>query len=153
MDKHKVIEEAEACLTGDLFLVEVVVSPANEVEVIVDGDGSVSIDQCVALSRALEQRFDREQEDFELTVSSAGIGRPLKLLRQYKKLLGKPVEVVLKDGRKVIGDLDKADESGIGVSYEAMELPEGEKRKKKVRKTVSAPWDEIKSTVEHLDFK
>ena len=95
MDADKIRNIAEEELAeGSLFLVEVNITPGNEIEVVIDSDGSVDIDDCVALSRAIEERLDREEEDFELTVTSAGIGRPLRLLRQYRKLIGRPVEVV-----------------------------------------------------------
>ena len=92
MDADKIRNIAEEELAeGSLFLVEVNITPGNEIEVVIDSDGSVDIDDCVALSRAIEERLDREEEDFELTVTSAGIGRPLRLLRQYRKLIGHPV--------------------------------------------------------------
>ena len=106
MDADKIRNIAEEELAeGSLFLVEVNITPGNEIEVVIDSDGSVDIDDCVALSRAIEERLDREEEDFELTVTSAGIGRPLRLLRQYRKLIGRPVEVVLLNGTKIIAEL------------------------------------------------
>ena len=81
-----------------MFVVDVKVSPSDEVEVLIDSDSSVSIDACVALSRALEAELESESDDFALTVSSAGIGQSLRLLRQYRKLIGRPVEVVLRSG-------------------------------------------------------
>ena len=99
IDVTRVREIAETQMEGtDLFVVEVRVSPANEIVVTVDSDTQVGIDRCVELSRSIEGALDREQEDFELTVMSAGIGQPLKMLRQYRKLIGRPVEVILKDG-------------------------------------------------------
>lgn len=109
MDADKIRNIAEEELAeGSLFLVEVNITPGNEIEVVIDSDGSVDIDDCVALSRAIEERLDREEEDFELTVTSAGIGRPLRLLRQYRKLIGHPVEVVLLNGTKIIAELRDA---------------------------------------------
>lgn len=90
----------------ELFLVEVRRMPGDEFEVTVDSDGRVTVDDCIVLSRAIEGRFDRDAEDFALTVSSAGIGQPLKVARQYLKLVGKPAEVVLTDGTKILGTLE-----------------------------------------------
>ena len=118
----------------DMFPVEVGVSPAGEVEVVIDSDTRVDIDACVALSRAIEAQFDRDVEDFALTVTSAGIGRPLKLLRQYRKLIGRKVDVVFRDGKKIVGKLDEATETSIVVDGEALDL------------------QEIKTTTEHIDF-
>lgn len=137
----------------DMFLVGIAVSPANEVEVTIDSDRSVDIDACVTLSRAIEAQFDRDAEDFELTVASAGIGQPLRLLRQYKKLIGGSVEVVLKSGVKITARLDAADEQSLTLTYPERVAVEGTKKKKTVDQTTTYPLDEIKSTVEYLDFK
>ncbi len=143
-----------SCLEGtDMFLVEVAVSPANEIEVVLDGDANVGIDACVEASRAIEAVLDREQEDFELTVTSAGIGRPLKLPRQYVKLLGKSVEVVLRNGAKIIARLDAADDKSITVTYPERVAVEGTKKKKTVDTTATYTLEEVKSTKEYLDFK
>lgn len=106
-------------------MVEVRVTPANEIVVTVDSDTQVGIDRCVELSRSIEEALDRDQEDFELTVMSAGIGQPLKYLRQYRKLIGSPVEVVLKDGGKIIGKLVDASDNQIAVEYEERVTVEG----------------------------
>lgn len=135
LDKSLIQRAAEAFLADtDMFLVEVVVAPSNEVEVIVDADSHVDIDACAALSRAIEAALDRDAEDFSLTVASAGIGTPLKLLRQYQNLLGHVVDVVFQDGKKRVGKLTAATETSIEVDGEACELAE------------------VKSTSEHLDF-
>lgn len=126
IDVTRVREIAETQMEGtDLFVVEVRVSPANEIVVTVDSDTQVGIDRCVELSRSIEGALDREQEDFELTVMSAGIGQPLKMLRQYRKLIGRPVEVILKDGGKIVGNLTDASESSIAVEYEERVVVEG----------------------------
>lgn len=137
-----------------LFVVEVKCSADNEIEILVDSDGSVNIDDCVALSRAVEADFDREAEDFSLTVMSAGIGRPLKVYRQYAKLVGRPVEVLLKNGTKIVATLSAATPGSITLSYEEKVAVEGKKRKETVQ--VERTYDietEVKSTCEWLDFK
>ena len=147
-------EIAEAQMEGtDLFVVEVRVTPANEIVVTVDSDTQVGIDRCVELSRSIEEALDRDQEDFELTVMSAGIGQPLKYLRQYRKLIGSPVEVVLKDGGKIIGKLVDASDNQIAVEYEERVTVEGKKRKQLVTTRRELSLDEVKSTCEYLDFK
>ncbi len=154
IDTAKIREIAERCLErGDMFVVEVVCSPASEIEVVIDSDESVSIDACVELSRRIEAELDREAEDFELTVASAGIGRPLKLLRQYRKLIGRPVEVVLKSGEKIVATLANANEESITLSYSQREAVPGSKKKQTVDVMRGIPLNEIKSTVEYLDFK
>ena len=154
IDVTRVREIAETQMEGtDLFMVEVRVSPANEIVVTVDSDTQVGIDRCVELSRSIEGALDREQEDFELTVMSAGIGQPLKMLRQYRKLIGRPVEVILKDGGKIVGNLTDASETSIAVEYEERVAVEGKKRKQLVTTRRELSLDEVKSTCEYLDFK
>lgn len=154
IDAAHVREIAEAQMEGtDLFVVEVRVTPANEIVVTVDSDTQVGIDRCVELSRSIEEALDRDQEDFELTVMSAGIGQPLKYLRQYRKLIGSPVEVVLKDGGKIIGKLVDATDNQIAVEYEERVTVEGKKRKQLVATRRELSLDEVKSTCEYLDFK
>ena len=154
IDATRVREIAETQMEGtDLFVIEVRVSPANEIGVTVDSDTQVGIDRCVELSRSNEGALDREQEDFELTVMSAGIGQPLKMLRQYRKLIGRPVEVILKDGGKIVGNLTDASETSIAVEYEERVAVEGKKRKQLVTTRRELSLDEVKSTCEYLDFK
>ena len=148
IDTKKITAAAEAKLQGtDMFVVGCNCSPGNEIELLIDSDA------CVALSRAVEAEFDRDAEDFSLTVASAGIGSELRCLRQYRKLVGRPVEVLLLSGVKITAQLDAADEEGITLSYEEKQTVEGKKRKQTVRVTRTYPFAEIKSTREFLDFK
>jgi len=154
IDTKKILAIAERELAdSDLFVVDCTSTPAGEIELLIDSDTSVSIDTCAALSRAIEAEFDRDEEDFALTVASAGIGSELKCLRQYRKLVGHPVEVLLANGIKVLATLDAADEAGITLSYEEKQAVEGKKRKQTVVVTHTYPFAEIKYTKEWLDFK
>ena len=151
IDAVRIREIAEAQMDGtDLFVVDVRVAPGNGIEVVVDSDTQVGIDRCVALSRA---SLDREQEDFELTVTSAGIGQPLRMLRQYRKLIGREVEVVLKEGGKLVATLTDATGEAITVEYQEKAAVEGKKRKELVTRRRELPLAEVKSTCEHLSFK
>lgn len=154
IQKEKIIEAAERRLEGtEMFVVDCTCSAANEIELVIDSDTSVDIDACVKLSRAIEAEFDRDEEDFSLTVMSAGIGSDLKCLRQYRKLLGRSVEVLLKNGIKLLAILDAADETGITLSYDEKQAVEGKKRKQLVKVTRTYPYDAIIGTREYLDFK
>ncbi|MDE7304453.1 MAG: ribosome assembly cofactor RimP [Alistipes sp.] len=154
IDTKKIIAVAERRLEGsEMFVVGCHCSPGNEIELLIDSDTSVSIDACAELSRAIEAEFDRDTEDFSLTVASAGIGSELKHLRQYRKLIGRPVEVLLQNGIKIVARLDQADETHLTLSYEEKQTVEGKKRKQLVRVTRTYPFAEIKSTREYLDFK
>ena len=154
IDCTKITEIANAKLVGtDLFVVDCTCSPANEVELLIDSDTSVGIDACAELSRAVEAQFDRDEEDFSLTVMSAGIGSELKSLRQYRKLAGKSAEVLLTSGVKILAKLEEVTDEGITLSYEEKQAVEGKKKKQLVKVTRSYPFDQIKYTKEWLDFK
>ena len=129
-----------------MFVVECTSTPGNEIELTIDSDTSVGIDACAELSRAVEAQFDRDEEDFSLTVMSAGIGSELKSLRQYRKLAGKSAEVLLTSGVKILAKLEE-------VTYEEKQAVEGKKKKQLVKVTRSYPFDQIKYTKEWLDFK
>jgi ribosome maturation factor RimP len=101
----------------------------------------------------VEGAFDREVEDFELSVYSAGVGQPLRLLRQYYKLVGQPVEVVLKSGEKILATLKEVSPEAITIGYTEKRLVEGKKRKVDVEVEESYTFDQIKTTKEYLDFK
>ena len=114
IDTKKIIEAAERNLQGtDMYVVGCTCTPGNDIELLIDSDTSVAIDACVRLSRSIEEELDRDEEDFSLTVASAGIGSELKCLRQYRKLVGSTVEVLLTSGIKVLAKLDAADDQGI----------------------------------------
>ena len=154
IDTKKITEAAERHLEGtDMFVVECTLTPGNEIELTIDSDTSVGIDACVALSRAVEADLDRDAEDFSLTVASAGIGSELRTLRQYRKLVGRPVEVLLTNGVKILAHLDEATDEGVTLSYEEKQAVEGRKRKQPVKVTRSYPFAQIKYTKEWLDFK
>jgi ribosome maturation factor RimP len=88
-----------------LFLVDIKVSPANKIEVFIDGDAGLAISDCVDVSRHVEKNLDREIEDFSLEVSSPGATAPLTTARQYKKHLGRELEVSLMNGEVIVGKL------------------------------------------------
>ncbi len=140
-------------MADGMFVVEVLVRPGNVVEVAIDGDRSVSIDDCVALNKAIDGAFDREVEDYELTVASAGVGQPLKVYRQYAKLVGRPVEVLLNNGTKIVAQLRAATPESITLAWEERVAVEGSKRKQAIERVDEYPLTEVKWTKEWLDFK
>ncbi len=129
------------------FLVEVKCSADNVLEVVVDGMSGVDIDSCAAISRGIESHLDRDSEDYELTVSSAGIGDPLKLTAQYLKHEHKEVSVVLKDGRKLQGIMSSPTEETFLLTYQKKVEAEPGKKKKVLRDfTETISREEVKST-------
>ena len=154
IDAKHVIEIAEKFLADtDMFVVECKTSPMGDIELLIDSDTAVKLEDCAALNRAIEAELDREVEDYSLMVASAGIGSELRLLRQYKKILGNSVEVLLKDGIKILAKLNDATEKGIILSYEEKQVVEGKKRKVTVEVTKKYEWEDIKYVKEYLDFK
>ena len=134
------------CLDGsNRFVVHVGVSTANQINIIIDGDKGVTIDNCVELSRFVENSLDRETDDFELKVASAGIDYPYLNLRQYKKNIGKAVKVLLKDGAVKRGILITADEAAIEIEEE-VERKHKKSKKMETGAAVRIAMEEINQT-------
>ena len=104
---------------SDKFLVEVHVGAGNRITVYFDSDTNVSIEDCRKLSKLIENKLDREKEDFDLTVSSSGMDRPLKILRQYSKRIGKELEVHTTQGEKISGILADVSPASIELEHPA----------------------------------
>ena len=154
MDIKEIIAVAEKALEGtDMFVVDCTITPDNTIDLTIDSDTSVSIDACATINHAIGDAFDRDQEDYSLTVASAGIGEPLKLVRQYRKLVGESVEVLLKSGVKILATLDELSDEAITISYDEAVVVEGKKKKQMQRTTHTYSFDEIKWTKEYLDYK
>lgn len=142
------IEEA-----GDFFPVDLKVAAGNLISIEIESErGSVNIDDCAALNNYIEARLNREEEDYSLEISSAGIGQPFKVYRQFVKHIGKDVEVSLRNGQRFVGVLQSADEASFCVNVMRKVKPEGAKR------PVMQPFDEVyridevNSICYHLDF-
>lgn len=147
IDKNEIIRLTEEWLASSAnYLVDVQVKPGNQIVIEIDNDEFVGIDDCVSLSRYVENGLDRDKEDFELEVGSAGITSPFKVFRQYTKTVGREVEVLLTKGVKVTGTLKFADENGIVVVVEKLVKPEGAKRKMLVEEEQAYSFNEIKCT-------
>jgi ribosome maturation factor RimP len=146
LDKNKIETIVNEHVEGtDKFLVDITVSSANAVDVYVDGDNGISIKECVKISRLIESAFDREVEDYELRVSSAGLTKPFKLLRQYKKYIDREIEVVTIGDKKVKGILKSVTDTGF-----ELELKKGKKGKETVVEAYL--FDEIKGAKPHIGF-
>ncbi|MDE6287331.1 MAG: ribosome assembly cofactor RimP, partial [Muribaculaceae bacterium] len=113
IDKQLLTQTVTDALQGsDIFLVDVKVTPANEITVEIDSPEGIDIDTCAMLTRKIEEVFDREVEDYELEVGSAGLTAPFKVRGQYLKNIGNEVEVLTRDGRKLRGILVDVAEDG-----------------------------------------
>ena len=138
---------------NDYFLVDVSVSPDDKIVVEIDHAEGVWIDDCVELSRFIESKLDREEEDYELEVGSAGIGQPFKVLQQYLIHIGKDVEVLTREGKKLEGVLKDANEETMTVTVMKKVKLEGAKRPKLVEEDVTFKYEEIKYTKYLISFK
>lgn len=152
IDKVKIAELVNEKLTDDQFLVDVTVSSSNVIDIMVDSDTGISINQIVEISRFVEGNLDREVEDFELSVFSAGLSEPFSLVRQYKKNINTEVDVLLTSGLKLTGILLKADDQGIDLEVTTKEKSEGSKKKELVTRVHTLGYPEIKETKKVLKF-
>lgn len=143
----------EYLLSSDIFLVEVAVRPGNIIVIEVDSKEGISIDDCIALSKYVESKLDRDAEDFELEVGSAGITSPFKIPKQYEKNIGNEVEVLTKSGQKLSGVLKSCDDAGFTVVVTKMVKLEGAKKKSPVEEDFSFNYEEVKYTKYLIRFK
>lgn len=137
----------------DYFVVDIVISPDNKIVVEIDHAQGVWIDDCVELSRFIESRLNRDEEDYELEVGSAGIGQPFKVLRQYTIHIGDEVEVLTTEGKKLHGTLKEADENQIILTTCQRIKEEGAKRPKMMEVDLTLNYNEIKYTKYLISFK
>ncbi|MDR1091425.1 MAG: ribosome assembly cofactor RimP [Prevotella sp.] len=152
--KELVKEIVEKYLEGtSIFLVDVFVRPGNLIVVEVDSDASVGIDDCVGLSRNIESHLNRDEEDFELEVGSAGVTSPFKIPRQYKKNIGNEVEILTKKGQKLSGILKSSDDNAFVVTVSKMIKPEGAKKKVAVEEDLTFGYEDVKYTKYIIRFK
>lgn len=153
IDKAALTEFIEQQLEGtDLYLVDLKISPQNEITVEIDSDTGVDIDRCVQLTREIEGSFSRDDEDYELEVGSSGLTSPFKVRRQYVKNIGNEVEVLSKDGKKYKGLLRDAGEDTFTIISEEKVKPEGSKRPVVEKVEHVFRYDEVKHTKYLLQF-
>ena len=152
--KDTVIQLVESFLSNtEYYLVDVKVSNNNNILVEIDSFEGVSIDFCVDLNRHIETNLDREKEDYELQVSSAGLTEPFKVLKQYEKNIGNEVEVNTRDNKKLVGVLKSFDSEKITLEQEKQVKPEGAKRKITIQEEITILFENIKTTKHIIRFK
>ena len=136
-----------------LYIVDVSISKDNDIEVIIESEERIiELDDCVGVSRFFETCFDREKEDYSLTVTSAGLDQPFKVLKQYLKAVGTKVEVQLKGGRKMVALLEAADEESITLKYSVKEAIEGKKKKELVEHVDRFTMDQVNAVRPYIEF-
>ena len=135
------------------FIVDISVSKDNDIVLTIESEkGKIELDDCVSLSRYFETKFDREVEDYSLTVSSAGLDQPFKVFKQYEKALGSKVEVSLKGGKKMVAVLEAADEESITLKYSVKEAVEGKKKKELVEHVDRYTMDQVNAVKPFIEF-
>ncbi len=154
IDKALVEQTVAQALEGtDMFLVEVSVSADNRVVVEVDSMDYMDVDACVGLSRRIEEALDRDKEDFELEVGSAGLTSPFKVRQQFDKNIGNEVEVLTRDGRKFSGTLAATTDDGFTVEVPRKVRKEGAKRPVVELQPETLAYGDAKSVKYVINFK
>ena len=154
IDKNIVRRLVDEWLEGkEYFLVDIQISPDSKVVVEIDHADGVWIEDCVELSKFIEENLSRDEEDYELEVGSAGLGQPFKVPQQYINFIGKEVEVLDHDGRKVSGVLKSVDGNKFVVSVNEKVHVEGKKRPVKMDVDHEYDMKEVKYTKYLISFK
>jgi ribosome maturation factor RimP len=152
MIKERYIRElAQQQLEGtDMFVVRVIVKPGNRIQLILDGDRDLRIEDCMQISRFIEGKLDRDSEDFELTVSSAGLDQPFSMIRQYRKYLNREVEILMHEGSRFSATLKDVTDQEIAF---IRHTKKGVKNPKQEESEQRLPFSEIKETRPAIVFK
>jgi ribosome maturation factor RimP len=151
--KEKVNALVEEALSErpSVFLIDLTITDAFKVIVSLDGDNGVALQDCIDVSRAIESNLDREEQDFSLEVASVGIGSPLKMIRQYKKNVGRTL--IVKTGTEIIeAELVEANDVFIILSWKAREPKKVGKGKETVQKELQLPYGDIKEAIVTVTF-
>ncbi|MDE6380472.1 MAG: ribosome assembly cofactor RimP [Muribaculaceae bacterium] len=136
----------------EYFLTDIRITPSNEITVEIDSMTPGDIEECVRLTRAIEGAFDRDVEDYELEVGTAGLTSPLKVRRQYDKYVGRDLEVLTSDGRKLHGLLRSVSDDGIALAVQQKVKKEGVKKPVIETIDIPLPFSNIKRAVYDLKF-
>ena len=154
MNKEQIIQAVTPAVEQrGCFLVEVSVSAENDIEIVIEKEeGVVDWEDCAAIDQVMHATFNQDEEDYALTVSSAGLDRPFKVLKQYLKAIGSKVDVKFKGGKRLIATLGAATEESVTLNYTALEAVEGKKKKEKVEHTDTFSLTEINSVKPYIEF-
>ena len=135
----------------DLFLIELSISDTYKIVVTLDADNGVNLQDCIDISRTIENNLDREEHDFALEVASVGVGSPLKLVRQYKKNIGRTL-IVKENDETIEAKLIEANDEYIVLSWSAKEPKKIGKGKETVQKRQEIPYSNINQAVVTVNF-
>lgn len=136
----------------DLFLIDFSVTGDNAIKIVIDGDKGVLVEDCMFISRAIEHNIDRDEHDFSLEVLSSGATTPLTLPRQYKKHIGRNLEVRTSNGENIEGQLTEASENGLVLKWKSREPKPIGKGKVTVTKEASVAFKDIREAKVKIKF-
>lgn len=136
----------------DLFLIDIKFSVTDHVRVIIDGDNGVTLQDCLDASRAIEFNMDRDEHDFSLEVMSAGLSEPISSPRQYRKNIGRSLELVMNDSSEIEGELIKVEEESITLVLKYRKPKEIGKGKMDVVEEREIPYTDIKKALVAIKF-
>lgn len=154
INKDTVRSIVEEWLDGkEYFLVDIEISPDDRIVVEIDHADGVWIEDCVELSRFIEDHLSRDEEDYELEVGSAGLGQPFKVAQQYHCFVGKNVEVLDADGKKYKGVLKAVEGNDFTMTVQEKQKVEGKKRPQLVDTDHTFQMDKVKYTKYLINFK
>lgn len=155
MQKEQILAGIEeAVRSRGCFIVDLKVSKDNDITLTIEKEaGDIDLEDCVSVNNAFVEMFDKDVEDYSLTVTSAGLDQPFKVDRQYQKAIGSSVEVRFKGGLKITGVLTAADDEGITLRYSRKETVEGKKRKETVEHEERFGFGELNSVTPHIVMK
>ena len=134
-----------------IFLIDLTITDSFKIIVNLDGDNGVALQDCIDISRAIENNIDREEQDFSLEVASVGVGSPLKMVRQYKKNVGRTLIVKLAT-ETIEAELVEANDNFIILSWKAREAKKLGKGKETLQKRQEIPYSEIKEAIVTVTF-
>jgi len=151
-EKVKVLLQQALDDNPSLFLIDLSIQGDNEIKVVIDGDHGVTVEDCIAVSRKIEHNLDREQQDFSLDVLSAGATTPFTNIRQYKKNIGRNVEIKTNDGKAIEGILETVSDADIMVSWKTREPKPVGKGKVTVQKEAVLAYSSIVNAKVKIKF-
>lgn len=154
IDKQLLQQTVENAIEGtDIFIVDIIVSPDNNIVVELDSASGIDIDTCVEITRKIESVFDRDADDYQLEVGSAGLTAPFKVKAQYVKNIGNEVEILTRDGRKLSGRLAEVSDTGFTVEVPVKVKQPGAKRPVIELQPETFAFTDCKRVCYKIDFK
>jgi len=156
INSNLILEIVERGIAGSsIFLVDILVKPTGLVQVFIDSDTGVSVEDCAKLSRYIHSNLEGKENDFELQVSSPGLTSPFKVMQQYRKNIGREIEIVLTDGSKQKARLEQVNDDNIEIAYNSKvnnKNNSGADKSQVITKKI-IDLKEVKSTKTILSFK